>query len=297
MNIFNNSSIFDVGIKEIPEDCEVVFVSDFFVGDLQHNGGAELTSEALIKSSPYKVFKLHSKDVSIKNLESGQNKFWIFGNFAAMDLRLIPAIIQNMKYSVLEYDQKFCKYRSPEKHMHLENLPKKDNWDCGCQNSNHGKLISAFLRGSQTIYWMSELQMELYLNLFPVLNETNNIVLSSVFDEETFSYINQLRIENKKTERKGWIVLGSDSWVKGFEQSKKYAEDNNLEYEIVWNLPYEEILNKLSKAEGLIYLANGSDTCNRLSLESLMLGCKTVVNKNSQHVVEDWCKNLYILVD
>jgi len=88
------------GTKEvmIPKECKVVFVSDNFVED--YVGGAELTSEALIQSSPFVVFKLRSKEVSVKNLEQGHDKFWIFGNFSQMDYKLIPTIVANMKYAI-----------------------------------------------------------------------------------------------------------------------------------------------------------------------------------------------------
>ena len=42
----------------IPESAEIVFVADLFSED--YAGGAELTSEALIESSPYEVFKIQS---------------------------------------------------------------------------------------------------------------------------------------------------------------------------------------------------------------------------------------------
>ena len=64
---------------EIPRDCEVVVVADLFAED--YLGGAELTTEALIKSSPLKLFKIKSKDITLETLESGYNKFWIFYSF------------------------------------------------------------------------------------------------------------------------------------------------------------------------------------------------------------------------
>ena len=39
-----------------------------------------------------------------------------------MDYKLIPTIVANMKYSILEYDYKFCRYRSPEKHLEIEKM-------------------------------------------------------------------------------------------------------------------------------------------------------------------------------
>ena len=80
----------------IPDNCDVVFVSDLFTSD--HVGGAEMTTDALIDSSPYKVFRLHSRDVNNETLEQGLSKFWIFGNFFGMDMRLLlPTIISNIE--------------------------------------------------------------------------------------------------------------------------------------------------------------------------------------------------------
>ena len=87
---------------EVPRDAEIVVVADLFAED--YLGGAELTTEALIKSSPLNIFKVHSKNVTMKTLESGYNKFWIFTNYAQMNLELIPTIVSNLKYSVVEYD-------------------------------------------------------------------------------------------------------------------------------------------------------------------------------------------------
>ena len=106
--MFNKSVFENKQTISVPNNCDVVFVSDMFVED--YVGGAELTSEALIKSSPLKVFKLRAKDVNLDTLKQGKDKFWIFGNFTSMDYRLIPTIVANIKYSILEYDYKFCKY-------------------------------------------------------------------------------------------------------------------------------------------------------------------------------------------
>ena len=72
-SVFNNEQ--KQGIQ-IPSDCQVVFVSDMFIED--YVGGAELTTEALIESSPFKTYKLHSSQVTLENLEQGHQKHWIF---------------------------------------------------------------------------------------------------------------------------------------------------------------------------------------------------------------------------
>jgi len=248
----------------------------------QYQGGAELTSEALVRSCPWSLFKVQSKNVSMKTLESGQNKHWIFGNFSQLSAELIPSIVANLSYSVLEYDYKFCKYRSTEKHELIENEP------CNCSNEMSGKMISAFYFGAKSLWWMSEDQLNKYLNLFPFLGDKNNVVLSSVFDNEFFRLVEKLRNEAHGQERKGWIVLGSQSWIKGFDAAKEWCEETGKEYEVVWNLAYEEVLEKLSKAEGFVYLPQGGDTCPRMVIEAKLLGCKLHINSDVQHAKEIW---------
>jgi glycosyltransferase involved in cell wall biosynthesis len=274
-----NDQIFINPNKIIADSADIIFVADLFEED--YAGGAEMTSEALIQSSPYAVQKLRSKDVNLAALQQGVNKFWLFGNFSQMNPELIPNIVANLKYSILEYDYKYCKFRSPEKHA-------VSGVVCDCHEQMNGKLISAFYYGAQALWWMSEKQKEKYHTLFPFLAEKDNIVLSSVFSRKTLGTLNLLRNSVKEDERNGWIVLGSQSWVKGFETAKSWCEENGKEYTVVWNLPYDQILSKLAAAEGFVYLPPGGDTCPRMVIEAKLLGCKLHINENVQHASEDW---------
>ena len=265
----------------IDPEAQIIFVADLFVED--YVGGAELTSEALIESSPFKVQKLHSSKVNLSTLTQGTSKHWIFGNFAQLNPELIPSIVANIKYSVLEYDYKFCKFRSPEKHEAATSQK------CDCHDKINGKLISAFYYGAQSLWWMSEAQKQKYLSLFPFLAEKTNIVLSSVFSSTTLAYIKHLKKNaDVKNERKGWIVLGSDSWVKGAQAAKNWCEENKKDHEVVWNLSYDKLLEKLSSSEGFVYLPAGADTCPRMVIEAKLLGCQLHLNDNVQHAKEEW---------
>ena len=130
----------------------------------------------------------------MKTLESGYNKFWIFTNYSQMDPQLIPTIVSNIKYSIVEYDYKFCRYRSIEKHFSAEMK------ECSCHEEMHGKLTSAFFHGATTCFYMSEAQMKRYHDRFPFLeNESegsNQYVLSSCFSDEFFTAIKLLREKN-----------------------------------------------------------------------------------------------------
>jgi len=264
----------------IPDDADIIFVSDLFSSD--HVGGAELTTDSLIDSSPYSVFRLHSKDINDKVLASGIDRYWIFGNFTGMDLKLIPTIISNLKYSIIEYDYKYCKYRSIEKHFEIEGEA------CSCHNEMSGKMISAFFYGARSLWWMSQDQMRKYHDMFPFLSQIDNEVLSSVFDEDFFHFTSQISKEAQGKKRDKWIVVKSSSWIKGTDAAIKHCEDEGLDYETVESLSYEDLLKKLSLAKGLVFLPLGQDTCPRLVIEAKLLGCDLVINENVQHAGEDW---------
>ena len=264
----------------IPSDAEIIFIADLFVDD--YVGGAELTSEALISSTELKVCKILSKDLTIDLLEQGHQKYWIFGNYSQLDHNLIPTIISNLNYSILEYDYKYCKWRSPEKHEAIDGVV------CNCQNDMNGKMVSAFMYGAKSLWWMSEKQMEKYHLIYPFLAELDNTVLSSVFDDAFFITVKMLREKYKDVECKGWIVLGSTSWIKGIDDARSWCIENDKEYEIISNLPYETVLEKLARAEGFVYLPKGGDTCPRMVIEAKLLGCELHINDNVEHATELW---------
>lgn len=267
---------------QIQADVKFVFVSDFFVDE--YVGGAELTSQAIIDSAPFPLLKLKSSSVTRSILEEGKDRFWIFGNFAGMDISLLPVIVSSgIKYAILEYDYKYCKYRSPEKHAAIEGNP------CNCENEAHGKLISTFFCGAQSIWWMSERQRSRYIAKIPEIQQCNNTVLSSVFDDQFFVKVAQLNKKYADSPRDGkWIVLGSKSWVKGFDAAVEWCKSTGKDYDIVWNLPYDELLDRLARATGFVYLPLGGDTCPRMVIEAKLLGCELHLNENVEHAAEEW---------
>ena len=146
----------------------------------------------------------------------------------------------------------------------------------------------AFFHAAKSIWWMSEAQEKIYLEKFPFLTENPRCVLSSVFDDRFFQAVNVLAETTDDNTRKGWIVLGSDSWIKGADNAEAYCKENNLEYEVIWGIPHDQLLSKLAAAEGFVYLPKGGDTCPRMVIEARALGCKLAMNENVQHQNEEW---------
>lgn len=266
----------------LQSDCKIVIVADMFAAD--YEGGAELTTEAIIEASPYKVQKIRSNELNSDMIISGLDKHWIFGNFSQVNPNLLSLVIQKLKYSVLEYDYKFCKHRSVEKHLSVEGKA------CDCHiNHKFGQLVLQLYSQAQNVFWMSEAQRDRYFYFFPALkNKSKHTVLSSVFSKKHLSAIANLRTkyENKKNGRA--VILGSNSWIKGFEDARKMCEYNCTEYDVLWNVPYDQALDKLAQASKFVYLPKGGDTCPRMVIEAKLLGCEVVTNEHVQMTREEF---------
>ena len=243
----------------------IIFAADAF---LEHyTGGAELTTESIIKSSLLPYAKVLSSQLSPAIMKEYKDAFWVFGNFSSVSEECLVYAAKNLNYSVLEYDYKYCVYRSPEKHI-------LNNGLCNCANERIGKLISIFLNGAKH-----------YQSKFEFLKKNKHRVLSSVFSDDTLDYIKSFDLSKKNDK---WIILNSPSWIKGAEDAVEYAKKNNLEYELVWGLKYEDLLEKLANSRGLIFFPKAGDTCPRMVIEAKLLGCELVLNDNVQHKDEEW---------
>ena len=49
-----------------------------------------------------------------------------------------------------------------------------------------------------------------------------------------------------------WLILNSQSWIKGVDEAVNYAKANNLKYELAWGLNIK-IAKKMAKSRGLIF--------------------------------------------
>ena len=256
---------------------KVIFVSDMFAE--RYAGGAELTTEALIQASPYEVEKIQSADLRKTHVDANPDTFWVFGNFGDMSQELRHHFIKNEKYAVLEYDYKFCKFRNPSLHELAGEA------GCECEKNFTGKLNSLFVHKAKATFWMSEAQKSMHMSKFPFLEKSNNIILSSIFGDDVLDKIAEMDTSNKNEK---WIILNSPSLIKNVKGSVLFAEDHNLEYELVWRLEYDELLKKLAESKGLLFLPGGEDTCPRLVIEAKLLDCEIIMNEKVQHKDEEW---------
>jgi len=254
----------------------VVFVSDFYPEDV--TGGAELTFQALIDECPYDYdrvrFSQLTQDFVIKNIRS----YWIFGNIATAHPSFLTFAASNLHYSIVEFDYKFCKYRSLDKHKSTEGI------ECNCRNTDLGSFMQEVYKNSDSIFWMSEKQRDLWLDNLPAISSARSEVLSSVFNHSTLEKLHSLKGRDKDIDT---CILDSGSWVKGTDLALSYCKEQGIEpFKIKHS--YSETLDILSRAKKLVYLPAGADTCPRLVIEAKILGCDLVINENVQHSGESW---------
>lgn len=255
------------------------FISDLFVEN--YAGGAELTTEAIIEKSEHKVNKILAKNLNADFINEHKNDKWIFGNFTNIDHNLLLYFIaQKLDYHVIEYDYKYCGVRIPKLH-------KKHHGHC-CENTPRGQLICAFFLNSKSLWYMSYGQKNWYESVFPILKNTNNNVLSSIFDKSSIDYFQSIDCSNKENV---FLIQEHNHPLKGTKQGIEYANKNNLNYELFSGLSHKEVLEKFTKSKGFIFLPTEFDTCPRVTIEAKLLGCELILNDNVQHKDEEWFQN------
>lgn len=269
---------------KFPDQVKVVFVQDFYLSDLV--GGAELSMDALHKSSPVPFAAIHARNLTTEIVQAGKDLHWVFGNFAMLNPGLIQAFADSdISYSVFEHDYKFCRWRSVERHL-------TEGYEiCRCETETWGKLIEKFYLNAEQVWFCSIRHMERYFERFPRLKSAKCDVLSAVFGEEFFEKMVPLIQSLSQRNKSGWITLDSDSWIKGTDDAKKWLTDNRKDFKLIKGMKPDEVLELMANSEGFVCLPRGADVSNRMVTEAKLLGCKVITNENVQHVGEEWLEH------
>jgi len=265
---------------------EFIFVNDMFVED--YVGGAELSLETLVETCKSdKVVKVRTAELSKFLIENNKDAKWVFGNIANASNEMITNIVSSpISYSFVEFDYKFCKHRNPALYEMVEGT------SCDYKNTERGKAMTDFVNAASSVFFMSEEQRDLHINNLPGIKNEKLFVLSSLFTDEFFNFIDHVR-SNSKGKNDKWVVLGSRSWVKGLNETEAHCKEQSYDYEVLWNLPYQQFLEKLSESKGLCFKPTGLDTCPRMVIEAKLLDCELDTNDKVQHYKEEWFDKTY----
>lgn len=269
----------------IPRKAEVIFVQDFFVSELL--GGAELTSDAIIRACPRPLFQVHSRSITESMVKKNHGKIWVFGNQTQIPPHLLQLFMDlGVRYYFFEYDFKPCVMRSTKKHE------LQTGGVCNCNTSPHGVWMAQWMAKARVLFWCSEGQRDKFYSLYPGLRgTTTDAVQGSTFYPETILNLGKVRERRLKGDiqvQDRWVVLDSKSWIKGTEDSVAYCTQNGLTPFLLGGVSNDQFIEELARSRGMVFLPRDIDVGSRTTVEAKLLGLDVVINDHVLPKFEPW---------
>lgn len=254
---------------------KVIFLADKYKETFI--GGAEMAFHAVIEQCEYEHEKVSFKDLTDDFINENIDSVWVIGNFAEAKRWHLKKIAEKCRYFLIEFDFKIVPCRNIAYHFYrfLQEF-----------NSPIPEVVDLF-KNAQQVFFMSRRQMDMIAKFVPP-DKGSYTVLSSMFCREEIERLEKIMAEPER-EREKYLILGNESWVKGFREALLFARKKEIDFKILFpGITHEQMLEEFKGAIGLIYLPAGEDTCPRTVIEARLLGCKMVINNNVLNHDEQW---------
>ena len=251
---------------------KIAFIADIFKE--QYVGGGESNDDVLIKYlsvSGYKVDKVQCKDMSRRVLD--YHHTFIIGNFIQLSEEY-KSKLSKKKYIVYEHDHKYLSTRDPSIFPNFVAPPPYIINQLFYQNAHAVVVLSKICKEI----------IQINLNLDNIHN-----IGCSLWTDEKLNYINSL-LDTIKT--KDYAIVGSSNPVKGFMQSVRYCNENNISFDVIQPCNEKELLKRLSLYKILVFFPQVLETFCRLTAEAKMLNCKLLTKKKMLGFASEKCFSL-----
>ena len=250
---------------------DVVYISDFF---LEHVlGGGELNDDELLKilnHNNHKILKIRSSFATIDILEQKQDSFFIISNFIHLSDECKQYLSDNLDYMIYEHDHKYVSNRNPALFKNFE-VPNRE-------------IINYFFyKNAKSVFCQSGFHKDIVFKNLGLDNIYN--VSGNLWSLETLKTMMSFT-NNEKANI--CSIMNSSTGHKNTSGSIKYANQNNIEFELIQSQNYHEFLLKLSKNDKFLFLPKTPETLSRVAVEAKMLGCKVLTNGLVGASQEDW---------
>ena len=245
----------------------IIYISDFFIDELL--GGAELSDDTVIRF-------IESKGYNVKTIKSQtfnpiihKADTFIISNFAGLsqeNKNWFPS--SGVKYMIIERDQKYVRSRNTV--MYKDFIAPQSE-----------VVNQTFYRGAHKVYCLTNHSADILLKHIDLKNVES-------FGTTQFSKSQFEVIENnigKKKNSKFAIISGKRS-----NKAIQYCEVNELKFDILPSMRYEDLIETLSKYTGIVFFSHAVETCCRLLVESRMLELKIVTDNRNGCTYETWFK-------
>ena len=248
---------------------KIIYISDFFADEIL--GGAELSDNVVIeylanKGYNIKTVKSQTFDPTIHKADT-----FIISNFTGLSKENINLFCtSNIKYIIIERDQKYVDTRNTAMYPGFIAPPSR-------------VVNKEFYRSAIKVFCLTSKQAEI-MNLHLEIENIENLGCTQ-FSKHQFDILRKNIGKNK--EDKFAIVSGKRS-----NKAIQHCEVNKIDYDFLNPMPYEELIETLSKYKGIVFFSHAFESCCRLLVESRILELKIITDNRNGCTYEAWFKNM-----
>lgn len=250
----------------------IIFISDFFIDEVF--GGAELVDAEIIKGLKSKNIKVKKlKSINVRKDELCRNSRYIISNFATLSPEN-KEFFKNLKYSIVEHDHKYVVGRDASKFKdYIVPFNRMVNID--------------FYKNADRVYCQSNIHSNIIAMNLGLDNVVN--LSTSIWSSE---HLDLLELHCSATKNNKTMILGSNNSIKNTAECISYCQENNIIYEVVGPLPYNELIKKMSEFKRVLAFPKVLESFNRFLVEARMLNCAIRTNDKNGCTSEEWFPKL-----